>query len=746
MVLENGVTAVIDGIFANAVREGRRGLYEFEVYGMLEAIGLAVPHFLHVKDPKQVTAEALAPFGAEAIVKIVSAEVAHKSKLGGVKKVRCDDPLFVRFVLDSMKEEVLSHFPDGKKPVIDGFLIAEFIPFTLALGNEILIGMKEDTSFGPVLTLSKGGDDAEFFSRYYDAPNLMPVPLDRETARSIASAIKIRHRYEEAGHNEYCGLIAEALHRLSLVAYQYSFVAKKRPDYFLTAMDVNPFVFSRDGRFVAVDGFAEFETREEHALAPVRPDVSSLKGFFEPEGIAVAGVSSAPEKYSMARIIVQLLADMGRTDIYCVNPKGGTAGISGKQYPLYKNLAELPSPPSLIVFAAPAARLLEFLGTVADGTPVILISGVPQEIRFEDFAKALANHRERGLRFIGPNCMGVYVAPDAKHKGMDTLFIGESRLTITSTDKSNCALFSQSGAMAITSIERTQNAPIFKAIVSFGNKVDVNVPDLLSYFDRQAGVDVMALYLEGLGPGEGREFFEVAGKAKKPLIVYKAGRTEAGAKAAASHTAAMTGSYDVFQAACALAGVILVDELPDFYNAMKTFSMLSHRKPAGNRVAGVVNAGLDATMGADLLGVLKQAEFDPATLERMHRINTHGLANVGASLLDVTPMTDDAMFAEFVETILADPNVDCAFIAIVPHVENLKSDDGRCRESDAVASRIIRAVERSTKPVVISINAGNHYQDIVRYLEEGGIPVFSDIRSAIRALNLFVGYHVKING
>jgi len=144
--------------------------------------------------------------------------------------------------------------------------------------------------------------------------------------------------------------------------------------------------------------------------------------------------------------------------------------------------------------------------------------------------------------------------------------------------------------------------------------------------------------------------------------------------------------------------------------------------------------------------VLKQAEFDPATLERMHRINTHGLANVGASLLDVTPMTDDAMFAEFVETILADPNVDCAFIAIVPHVENLKSDDGRCRESDAVASRIIRAVERSTKPVVISINAGNHYQDIVRYLEEGGIPVFSDIRSAIRALNLFVGYHVKING
>jgi 3-hydroxypropionyl-CoA synthetase (ADP-forming) len=741
MMLEKKATDRIDGIFAGAAAEGRRSLYEFEVYGILEAAGLRVPRFLYIRDSTEVGREELAPFGSQAILKIVSADVAHKSKLGGVKKVRCDDPLYVRFVLDTMKAEVLSHFPDGKKPRIDGYLIAEFIPFTLALGNEILIGIAEDASFGPVLTLSKGGDDAEFFSRYYDAPNLMPVPLDLERAREIASTIKIRHRYEETGHPEYCLLIADALHLMSLLAHHYSFVAPHQPHFFLTAMDVNPFVFSGDGQFVAVDGFAEFSTRAEHGLAPARPDVAGLKAFFEPEGIAVAGVSSDPAKYSMARIIVQLLTDMGRDDVFCINPKGGRAEIDGREFTLFKSAEDLPRKPSLVVFAAPAARLLAFLDTIADGTSVILISGMPQEIRFEDFAKALSRHRERGIRFIGPNCMGVYFAPDAKRKGLDTLFIGESRLTIASTEKSNCALFSQSGAMAITSIERCQNAPIFKTIVSFGNKVDVNVPDLISYFDREPAVEVMAMYIEGFGAGEGREFFEVAGRAKKPLIVFKSGRTEAGAKAAASHTAAMSGSYDVFQAACALAGVVLIDELPDFYNAMKAFSMLSRRIPAGNRVAGVVNAGLDATMGADLLGFLRQAEFDGATLGRLHRINTHGLANVGASLLDVTPMTDDAMFAEFVETILADPNVDCAFIAIVPHVENLKSDDGRCRESDAVASRIIRAVQRSAKPVVVSINAGNHYLDLVRYLEEGGIPVFTDIRSAIRALDAFVSYH-----
>lgn len=736
----------VESIFANAVSQGRRTLFEFEVYRILEAIGLEVPRFLFINESRLLTSKDLEPFGSEVIVKIVSSAISHKSKIGGVKKTRCDDPLFVRFVLDSMKDEVLSHFPEGNKPPVEGFLVVEFIPFTLALGNEILIGMKEDVSFGPVLTLSKGGDDAEFFSRYYDPPNLMPVPLDLDDARAITASIKIRHRYEESGHHGYCETIADALHRLSILAFRYSFIAEESPPYYLTAMDINPFVFSRDERFVAVDGFAEFDVGAERERRILRPDVSGLKSFFEPEGIAVAGVSTDPGKYSMARIIVQLLVDMGRADIFCVNPKGGEVSIGDRPFTLYRSLGELPSRPSLVVFAAPANRLMDFLETVADGTSVILISGIPPDILFEDFARAISRHRERGVRFIGPNCMGVYFAPAGEGRGIDTLFIKESRLSLTSTEKSNCALFTQSGAMAITSIERTQNAPIFKAIVSFGNKVDVNVPDLLSYFDRERGVSVLALYLEGLGPGEGREFFDIARKTDKPLIVYKAGRTEAGAKAAASHTAAMSGNYDVFKAACDLAGVVLVDELPDFYNAMKAFSMLSERKPSGNRVAGVVNAGLDATMGADLLGFLQQADFTPETLERLHLINTHGLANVGASLLDVTPMTDDRMFADFTEAMLSDPNVDCALVAIVPHVENLKCQDGLCRESDSVASRLIDIVRKSKKPVVVSINAGNHYLDLVRYLEEGGIPVFSDIRSAVHALNDFVRYHVKASG
>jgi 3-hydroxypropionyl-CoA synthetase (ADP-forming) len=130
-------------------------------------------------------------------------------------------------------------------------------------------------------------------------------------------------------------------------------------------------------------------------------------------------------------------------------------------------------------------------------------------------------------------------------------------------------------------------------------------------------------------------------------------------------------------------------------------------------------------------------------VRRLEKINTHGLVNLATSFLDVTPMTNDKMFGDFLDALLADPGVDCAFVAVVPHVENLKTTDAECRDEDAVASRLIAASRRHGKPVVVSVNAGIHYQGMVKHFEEGGLPVFSDIRSAITALDSFVGYHVR---
>ena len=657
----------IDLILSQAHADGRSTLYEHEVYGILDAIGVSVPKCAFVRDVSQVDEALLKSFDASTalMVKTVSRDMSHNQRYGGVKKITYMDPLFVRFVLSSMKDEVLSHFPEDDKPHIDGFLIIEFVKFTQSLGGEIMIGLKDDPAFGAVVTLTKGGDDAEFFSRYYDPANLFLAPLSYEEAYRITQGLKIRHKYEETGHADYLDLMARALAAMSSLGAHYSFLSGRGPAFTIRALDVNPLVFSEDGRFIAIDGYAEFAPAQPGAAAAAQPGTQGLDRFFHPKGVAVLGVSSNPGKYSMARVIVSLFLDMGRDDIYCVNPKGGEAVIDGRTFPLYSCLADIPGPYDLIVYAAPAKNTLLFLEAVPEDKAVILISGLPPEIPFAQFAAEAQRIRKSGVRLIGPNCMGVFHAPDEAHQGVNTLFIDESHLHIPYSARSNAALFTQSGAMGITTVERAQHSRIIRTIVSFGNKIDVNIPDLMAYFADQRGIDVLALYMEGIGEGEGRQFFDLARQSEKPVVVYKSGRTEAGAKAAASHTASMSGSYEVFKAVCEQSGCVLTEALEDFYAFTKAFAMLNEKRPQGCRVAGVVNAGLDATMGADTLKFLQQAALSETTVKRLGELNTHGLVDTRTSFLDLTPMTDDVLYAKFIEAVLSDENVDCMFVAVV---------------------------------------------------------------------------------
>jgi 3-hydroxypropionyl-CoA synthetase (ADP-forming) len=351
--------------------------------------------------------------------------------------------------------------------------------------------------------------------------------------------------------------------------------------------------------------------------------------------------------------------------------------------------------------------------------------------------------RKPGVRVMGPNCMGIYSAPQGGKIGINTLFVEEDRFSIPLSEHSNTALLTQSGALSITFIERNQQTAIFRTVVSFGNKVDVNIPDLVSYFDKDPKTDVIAIYVEGVGAGEGRQFFNILRQAHKPVIVYKGGRTEAGAKAAASHTAAMSGSYEVFRAACLQGGCILTEELDDFYNYTKTFAVLAHHPARGCRVAGVVNAGLEATMGADILNELVPAAFTPETTAALKALNNNALVSVDTPFLDLTPMADDIQYTSFIAAVLRDPNVDCVFVGIVPHVDTIKTVEENYLDEDALGPLLVKVFRETRKPVVVSVNAGRHYQALVRYLEENGLPVFSDIRSAIRSLDAFAAYWSK---
>jgi len=745
--LTSAALSKIDGILECAALERRKSLFEHEVYGILSALGLTVPRFLFVKDLGEVSEQSLRAFGHSLIVKVVSPDIPHKQKLGGVKKVSAADPLYVQFVLSRMREEVLSHFAPDEAPRITGFLLVEYIPHTQAIGYEVLIGFREDPAFGPVLTVSKGGDDAEFFAAHYDPANLFLPPMEYPQALAFTRSLHIRYKFDQIGHPEYLEQMALAMAGFSSLALAYSPMAAQ-PRFAFTAFEVNPFAISSDGRFVAIDGLAEFVSGTDLRNWSTRVNQSNLDAFFHPRGIAVIGVSSDLSKYNLARDIAELLHELRHGDLFLVNPRGGTLRFGDKEYPLHRDLRELPSPVELAVYAAPAQAAPEFLRTLSGRSvrAVVLIPGVPASTPYADYARELLEALPPGIRIMGPNCMGVYHAAGPGVPGLNTLFINEKRLEVRSSDRANTALLTQSGALAVTVIDKLRNCRPLHCVVSFGNKLDVRVGDLLSYFETDTSVDVMAVYLEGLDSGEGRAFFDRARESAKPILAYKGGRTEAGARSAASHTASMSGNYSVFRAACQQAGVILAETIEEYYDLMKTFSLLASRPPRGNRVAGVVNAGFESTVGADELQGLTQAKLGARTIEKLTQINRHGLVDVSSPFLDITPMADDAMYAQFAEAVIEDDAVDCVFVAIVPHAVSLKTVPETCRDADGLACRLVQIASRHRKPMVVSVNAGRYYQDFVAALEEGGLPVFSDIRSAITSLDTFVSYNLKKQG
>ena len=738
-MLSSHIIEKINEIFKGADEDSRTMLFEHEVYKVLGLIGLETPECIFVKDDSQVDDEMIKKFGGKMVLKVVSRDLAHKQKYGGVKVLSTTDPLYVRYVMSAMKQEIDSHFDDSNKPYIDGFVIVAFVPFNQGLGFEIMFGGREDIAFGPVLTLSKGGDDAEFFAKYYDPANLYLSPLSDEEAFRSLDGILIRHKFKDIGHPEYTDMIAQNLLKISDLMETYSFVTPVKTNYHIKALDINPVVFTKDDRFVVVDGYADFAKAEEGERIE-KADAKGLSGFFKPKGIAVVGVTSQPDKYSMGKDIAKLMLDMERKDIYLVNPKGGTAKIGGTDYPLYKCIADIPADIDLYVYTAPAKYLLGFAGEVKENKCIILISGIPSDIKYSEFQKKLKETIKPGVRLVGPNCMGVFHSPGKKGEGVDTLFIDSERMPMSWGERSNTALFSQSGAMAITCLDNLHSYGLFRAIVSFGNRSDVGIPELMAYFEDEKDVDVMAMYMEGLSRGEGRQFFDLAKASNKPVIVFKSGRTQAGAKAAASHTAAMSGSYEVFKAACSQAGVVLIEEIDEFYDAIRAFSLLWKKKVKGNRVAGVVNAGFDSTAGADNLSFLVPAKYSKETEKKLYELNTHGLVNVPASFLDVTPMTDDELFAQFIIAQLEDESVDCVFAAIIPHVDNLQTTDDVCEKKGAIAMRIIEIFNKYDKPMVVSVNAGSQFDKFVRVMEQAGVPVFKDIRSATRELERIVRY------
>ena len=725
-----------DQILDAAWKEGRDQLFEHEVYEIINLLGIKTPHYEFITDSKQITGQLLNNFGSDRVVlKIVSESVIHKKKLGGVRIIHKDTE-FVKFSFEKMMKD----FKDNNFTVT-GILIVDFVSYSEEIGNEILIGLRETPSFGPVLSFSKGGADAEHFASRYSPPNLVLPPVTKKWARDLLSSTEIYKKYTKDKRDTHIEQINSAQVKFSDLAEAFSNFFPSKSRYYFKEFEINPFIFDREYKFRAIDGYASFGLKREPVKQPDNNSWKSLKPFFYPESIAVLGVSTSDNNKS-GNIIVKNLLSGGRKKVFCVNPRGGEIDIDGTRLEIFQSLASVPENIDFAIITVPAKAVPSAINECAEKKvkAVLLIpGGFSETTGKKDVEKEILNiAKENSFRIMGPNCLGIYHSEG----NINTFFIPENKFSINKKLNQNVAILSQSGALGIVEIHNLRNSVSPRAIVSYGNALDAGPCDLVSFFAADNKIKVIALYIEGFKEAEGRRFFDIVSKIRKPVVVYKAGRTEEGMHATQSHTASMSGEYAVAKAAMKQAGIIIADSMADHTGYIKTFSLFSNLSLNGKKTAIVANAGYEKANAADNIGDLEVAQLDEDTGKKLSGI-IPPFVNA-EPFLDLTPMAGDKEYIDSIEVFLASDNVDCVMVSIIPCAGPLTTTNDEIAACDVnIASELVRIYRKYKKPVVVSIGVepgDDIYSRLSRILDSGGIPTFSSAEKAMKYLNAFVRY------
>ena len=452
--------------------------------------------------------------------------------------------------------------------------------------------------------------------------------------------------------------------------------------------------------------------------------------FFKPRSVAVVGASGTPGK--LGYVIVKNIADSDFAGkVYPVNPKSDE--ILG--YKVYRSIPEIPGDVDLVVTALPTPKLtVEAVEQCArKGVKAVIIESAGfAEIGGEGrvMQQQIVDIAEKnGIRVMGPNCSGI-VSRD----------IVTSIYPMTKkVPRGNVALIGQSGLLAagMTSDMVENESLNINKVCSIGNKCDVNENDLLEYLGDDDSVDVISMYLETIT--DGRNLTRIAKKvaAQKPVIFLSGGRTEAGARAAMSHTGSIASNARIVEAAIKQTGMIMADDFTELKDFAKVFS--TQPLPKGNRIAVITLAGSVGVVVSDLSTSfgLVLPKLTPETTEKLKDVFETPIGNPVDLYFSVTRIG----FTETLETTFPDafrdPNIDAAVVILA----------GFEYTEEAVQKKIIQRIVRDVgKPVVICVIVGyNKYKNII--LDEMGkdLPVFPSLISGVKALSKLCEYGMRKN-
>lgn len=455
-------------------------------------------------------------------------------------------------------------------------------------------------------------------------------------------------------------------------------------------------------------------------MKPSRPPVGEgVEVFFRPRGVAVVGASRVPGKVGYT--VLLNLRSMYRGPLYPVNPRAGE--ILG--LPAYPSLLEVPDPVDLAVVAVPARavpRVVEDAGRRGLRGVVVLSAGFrevgPAGAELE--RKLVEAARRYGLRVVGPNCIGVY----SPSTGVNATFLDPERQGLPGPGP--IAFISQSGALGAAVLDWAEARGIgVSRFVSVGNKADVDEADLLAFLRRDPETRSIALYIEGVEDGRRLRRALEETTPVKPVVALKAGRSEAGARAAASHTGSLAGSYQIYQAVFRQTGVVPARSPEEMFDLALALALQPPMR--GDRVAVITVGGGSGVMASDELSELglRVPELSPSTQARLRRV----LLPIASprNPVDVTGSAVDEHMAESLRVVLESGEVDA--VLLIPYF-NVSGITGGLPEKLAGVLR-----ENPGIPVVASVTGGARAWSIARKLEQvAGVPVYPSEARAARAL------------
>ncbi len=447
----------------------------------------------------------------------------------------------------------------------------------------------------------------------------------------------------------------------------------------------------------------------------------SLEKFFNPNSVAIVGASQKKGKVGY-EILTNMVSAGYKGHIYPINNK--TNEIEGLK--CYPDLTSLPEVPELVVIVVPAEVVPDVMQQCANMgiKAVIIITAGFKEVGSK--GRELENQvikiaRQAGIRFIGPNCLGIIV-PSSK---INASFGG------TITEEGSVGYVSQSGALLASVLDIANKEGLgFSKLVSIGNKADIDELDIIKALDEDSETKVIAGYLESITDGNAfvREAEQISHG--KPMLLIKAGGTAAGAKAASSHTGSLAGGETAYEAVFERAGVIRCSSIKMQIDYAQAF--VNQPLPKSDRIAVVTNAGGPGIMAADSIERhgLTFAKLSEQTIKKLGE-NLPAAANIH-NPIDVLgdALADRYEFA--IDTALDDPNVDLVLILLTPQAMT---------DATSTAEAIVKISQRKTqKPILVCFMGAGKVEEGINILRKGKIPQYDSPENAVSTIRVMVDY------